>query len=155
MESNSDPAPNPDAARDALAAIGDDRERIGRLMTAETWWAAPAQGLGTAVLVAAPAAGLFWAIMIMAASTWIFLGIERLFRKRTGLSISRPAGPRGLVLVIGLGVLIVVGVGVSVALSLLGLQGWIFAVAAVAGILTALGVAAYDRIYAAEVRRAA
>ena len=44
-----------------LETLSTDRGRIGERITAETWWAAPAQGLGAALIVVAPAAGLAWA----------------------------------------------------------------------------------------------
>ncbi|WP_127794300.1 hypothetical protein [Agromyces sp. LHK192] len=141
-------------ARTALKAIGDDRSRIGELMTAETRWAAPAQGAGAALLVAAPAAGLQWAWLLFVASTSVFIGVELLFRRRSGLSVTRPAGPNGLALLIALALLLLGSLGASLALAVLGLDGWVLVVAAGAGIVFALGTVAYDRVYAAEVLRA-
>lgn len=123
-------------------------------MTAETWWAAPAQGFGTALLVVGPAAGLQWAWLLFVASTWVFIGVEVFFRSRSGLTITRPAGPRGLAVLIVFIFVLVGSLGISVALAIIGLRGWIFLVAAIAGVATMLGVIVYDRVYAAEVRRA-
>lgn len=154
MESELEDQRNHTSARDALDAIGNDRGRVGDRMSAETWWAAPAQGFAAALLVAGPSAGLQWAWLLFLASMMVSVGVEVFFRKRSGLSISRPAGPRGRALLIGLIFLHLVSLGVSVMFAVMGLRGWILVAAAVAGIYTALGVVAYDRIYAAEVRRA-
>ncbi len=142
------------SARDALDVIGNDRGRVGDRMSAETWWGAPAQGFAAALLVVGPAAGFQWAWLFFLASTLVSVGVEVFFRRRSGLSISRPAGPRGRALLIGIVFLHVVSLGASVMLAVMGLRGWILVAAAIAGIYTALGVMAYDRIYAAEVRRA-
>lgn len=152
MESN--PQSTHASARDALDAIGNDRGRVGDRMSAETWWGAPAQGFAAALLVVGPAAGFQWAWLFFLASTLVSVGVEVFFRKRSGLSISRPAGSRGRALLIGLVFLHLVSLGASVMLAVMGLRGWILVAAAIAGICTALGVVAYDRIYAAEVRRA-
>src|SRR5690606_34239468 len=85
-----------------LQSLNTDRGRIGERMTAETWWAAPAQGLGVALLIGAPAAGPAWAWLPFVLSMGIFVGVEVLFRRRSGLGITRPAGPRGLWLLIAL-----------------------------------------------------
>lgn len=154
MESYFDGRSDPAAARDALDAIGNDRTRIGERMTAETWWAAPAQGIGAALFVAAPGAGWQWAWVLVVASMGVFIGVEMLFRKRSGLNIARPAGPRGLALLILLIAVLIGGFGVSVALAILDLSGWIALVAIVTLVAHVPGIIAYDRTYAAEVRRA-
>lgn len=141
-------------ARDALAAIDADRGRIGERMTAETWWAAPAQGFATALLVAAPVAGLQWAWVPYVAAVGVFAAVEALFRRRAGVSIGRPAGPLGVLLLVLLALMIVAAVGGAVVLSILELQGWAVALAALTGVLMALGVVGYDRLFAREVRRA-
>ncbi|WP_298037584.1 hypothetical protein [uncultured Microbacterium sp.] len=154
MESDSEGQQHVTSAREALDTIANDRERVGKRMRAETWWGAPAQGFGVALLVAGPAAGFQWAWLLFLSSTWVFVGVEVYFRRRSGLKISRPAGPRGLALLVGFTLLILVSLGMSAVLALMGLRGWVLVVAAIAGILAWLGVIAYDRIYASEVRRA-
>lgn len=150
MESPRDPV----SVRESLKAIRADRGRIGERITAETWWGAPAQGLGAALLVVAPAAGLTWAWLPFVLSMGIFIGVEVLFRKRSGLGITRPAGPRGFWLLVALSLIICFSLMVSLLLALLGLIGWIVAVAVAGGVVTALIVVEYDRAYAAEVRHA-
>ncbi|MBC9936208.1 MULTISPECIES: hypothetical protein [unclassified Leucobacter] len=151
MESHFGDPRDPASVLDALSA---DRGRIGERVTAETWWAAPAQGLGAALIVGAPAAGLFWAWLPVALSVGVFVSVELLFRKRSGFGISRPAGPRGLWLLVALFVIIFFSFVISLGLALFGLTGWVVATAAVSGAATALIVVAYDRAYAVEVRRA-
>ncbi|MBX0301245.1 hypothetical protein K2F54_14820 [Cryobacterium sp. 1639] len=147
MESNYD-------ARDSLSAVETDRERLGDRMTAETHWAAPAQGLAAAVLIGAPAAGIPGVFVVLAVGIMLFVGIEWAFRRRSGLSISRPAGPRGMALLVLLTVLLS-GLGmVSFALWVFDMAAWILPVAVVGGLLMALGVRAYDHTYSDEVRRA-
>ena len=147
MENNFD-------ARDALSAVETDRQRLGDRMTAETHWAAPAQGLATAVLVGAPAAGMPGVFVVLAASIALFVVIEWAFRRRSGLSISRPAGRRGMALLVLLAVLVSGLSMLSSALWAFDLAAWIVPVALVGGLLMALGVRAYDRTYSDEVRRA-
>ncbi|PCC36521.1 hypothetical protein [Glutamicibacter sp. BW77] len=154
MESKSENQRNPASVRESLKAISTDRGRIGERITAETWWGAPAQGLGAALIIVAPAAGLAWAWLPFVLSVGIFIGVEVLFRKRSGLRITRPAGPRGLWLVVALFLSTFFALMISLVLALLGLIGWVVAVAAAAGIATALIVVEYDRAYAAEVRHA-
>lgn len=151
MESNFENRPDPASV---LKALNTDRARIGERVTAETWWAAPAQGLGTALLVGAPAAGLGWAWAPFVLSVGIFVGVEILFRRRSGFGITRPAGPRGLWLLVALFVIIFFSYVISMALALFGQTGWVIGIAVAAGVATALIVVGYDRTYAAEVRRA-
>lgn len=147
MENNFD-------ARDALSAVETDRERLGDRMTAETHWAAPAQGLAAAVLIGAPAAGIPGVFVVLAASIALFIVIEWAFRRRSGLTISRPAGPRGMALLVVLTVLLSGLTMLSSALWAFDLVAWIAPVALGGGLLMALGVRAYDRTYSVEVRRA-
>lgn len=137
-----------------LEELSNDRGRIGERITAETWWAAPAQGLGAALMIVAPAAGLAWAWLPFVLSVGIFIGIEVLFRKRTGLGITRPAGPRGIWLLVAVFLTTFFSFVISLGLALFSLTGWVVAVAVVTGVATALIVVVYDRAYAAEVRRA-
>ncbi|MHA7268435.1 hypothetical protein [Arthrobacter sp. HLT1-20] len=154
MENHLEDRRDPASVRGALETISTDRGRIGERVTAETWWGAPAQGLGVALMVVAPAAGLAWAWLPFVFSVGIFVGVEVLFRKRSGLGITRPAGPRGLWLLVALFLIIFCSFMISMGLALFGLTGWVVAIAVAAGVATALVVVAYDRAYAAEVRRA-
>jgi hypothetical protein len=154
MENHLEDRRDPASVREALESISTDRGRIGERITAETWWGAPAQGLGAALIIVAPAAGLVWAWLPFVLSVGIFVSVEVLFRKRSGLGIARPAGPRGLWLLVALFLIIFFSFVISLMLALFGLTGWVFAIAVAAGIGTALIVVAYDRAYAVEVRRA-
>lgn len=147
LENQRDPA-------SILEELSNDRGRMGERITAETWWAAPAQGLGAALMIVAPAAGLAWAWLPFVLSVGIFIGIEVLFRRRTGLGISWPAGPRGIWLLVAFILIFFFSFVISLGLGLFGLTGWVVAVAVVAGVATTLIVVDYDRTYAAEVRRA-
>ncbi|PYI37511.1 hypothetical protein CVS30_15325 [Arthrobacter psychrolactophilus] len=151
MESNLENQRDPASV---LEELSNDRGRIGERITAETWWAAPAQGLGAALLIGTPAAGLAWAWLPFVLSVGIFIGIEVLFRKRTGLGINRPAGPRGIWLLVAVFLITFSSFVINLGLALFGLTGWVVAVALAAGVATALIVVVYDRAYADEVRRA-
>ena len=157
MESNSADRgfgrPDATTARDALDALASDREDIASRFTEQTRWAAPAQGAGVAVLIAAPAAGLPWMAVLSTVAIAILVGVERRFRARTGLSISRPAGPLGMVLLVATILVMVAGVAVSLVLSLAGEPRWVVLVVALGFVLTTSIVVAYDRVYAREVRR--
>lgn len=153
MESHSDNENQSDPAS-VLASLTTDRDRIGERVTAETWWAAPAQGAAVALMIGAPAAGLEWAWLPFILSMGVFIGVELLFRKRSGFGITLPAGPGGWWLLAGLFIIILIAMASSTALTLFGLSGWAIAVAVTAGVAAALTVAAYDRTYAAEVRHA-
>ncbi|WP_420112096.1 hypothetical protein [Pseudactinotalea sp.] len=154
MESNGE-TPRTDAAsaQAALDSITTDRSDIGARFTKETWWAAPGQGAGVALLVAAPAPGLPWMAVLSLAGVIVLLVVEIQFRKRTGLTISRPAGPLGWTLAILAVVVMAGGVVASTTLSLAGPTQWIPALVAAAFVLTALIVVLYDRAYAHEVTR--
>jgi hypothetical protein len=141
-------------ARHALSAVDTDRRRLGDRMTAETYWAAPAQGIAAALLIGAPAAGMPGIFFVFAASMAVFIGVEWFFRRRSGLSIGRPAGPLGMTLVLLLGLLLGVFSALSYGLWAFDLVAWIAPVALLGGVLMAFGVVSYDRIFANEVRRA-
>lgn len=141
-------------ARDAIKAMETDRHRLGERMTAETRWAAPAQGLAAALLIGAPAAGIPAMFFVFAASMGLFLGAELVFRKRSGLSINRPAGPRGMALLVLLTALLCGLSVLALVLWALDLVAWIALPALVGGLVVTLGVVSYDRTYAGEVRRA-
>jgi hypothetical protein len=141
-------------ARDALTAVDTDRQRLGDRMTAETHWAAPAQGVAAALLIGAPAAGIPGVFFVIAASMALFIGVEWVFRRRSGLSIGRPAGPLGMTLVVLLGLLLGVFSALSYGLWAFDLVEWIVPLALLGGVLMAFGVVTYDRTFANEVRRA-
>jgi hypothetical protein len=141
-------------ARDALSAVDTDRRRLGDRMTAETYWAAPAQGLAAALLIGAPAAGMPGIFFVFAASMALFIGVEWFFRRRSGLSIGRPAGPVGMTLVVLLGLLLGIFSALSYGLWAFNLVEWVVPLALLGGVLMAFGVVSYDRVFANEVRRA-
>lgn len=154
MESNREtPQPDAESARSALESIASDRSDIGARFTNETRWAAPAQGAGVALLVAAPAAGLPWMAALTLAAVIVLMVVEQQFRTRTGMTITRPAGPVGWVLAV-LAVVVMAGcMAASTALTLTGSPAWIPAVVAASFVLTTLIVVLYDRTYAREVSR--
>lgn len=142
-----------DSARRMLQGIEDDRRGLGIRMTSETRWAAPAQGVGAGLMVAAPAAGLAWGWLLFVTGVATFFVVEGVFRRRSGLSISAPAGPRGAALLVGLGCLVAVALAAAVILSFLGLIAAVCGIAFIVGGCFTLGVIAYDRVYAIEVAR--
>lgn len=153
MASDSVEAKEFDSARRMLEGIEDDRRGLGLRMTAETWWAAPAQGVGVGLMVAAPTAGLAWGWLLFVTGVSTFFVVESVFRRRSGLSISGPAGPHGVALLVGLGCLVTVALAAAVILSFLGLNAAALGLAMIVGGCFAIGVVAYDRVYAIEVTR--
>jgi hypothetical protein len=157
MESDSDPrARTPDTAEAASAALGaleEDRADLAARMRAQTRWAAPAQGGATALLVAAPVAGLPWMMLLSAVAVLALLGVEKRFRARSGLSITRPAGPLGVLVLLVTLLVMASGVAISLVLSLSGEPGSALLVALAVFVIATGLVVAYDRVYAREVRR--
>ncbi|MGO4104717.1 hypothetical protein AB4Y63_12245 [Leifsonia sp. YAF41] len=141
-------------AREALDTIAVDRRRLAVRFTAETWWAAPAQALAVAAVVAAPAAGVAGPMSVVAAlATIALVGIEHRFRKRTGISTNRPAGPASLAVLIVLCTMIVAAFIISLVLATMGERSWIIASTSAGFIVMLVGVAIYDRAYARDLRR--
>ena len=142
-------------AREALGMIDGDRRRLAARFTAETWWAAPAQALAVAAVVASPAAGVAGPMSVVTAlATIALVGIDHAFRKRTGISTNRPAGPVSLAVLIALCALIVAAFVTSLALAMIGEHSWIIASTSAGFILMLVGVAIYDKAYARDLRRA-
>lgn len=142
-------------ARDALDGLGADRERLAERYSRQPAWAVPAQALAVAVLVASPALGFPWMSVLAAGAVFGLYGVERAVRRATGLSVTRPAGPRGLAVLIVLGVL---SLGLYGATLVIGVGGgdlrFVGAAALAAFVLTLAGGLLYDRVYLREVRRA-
>lgn len=142
-------------ALEALGRIDGDRRRLAARFTAETWWAAPAQALAVAAVVASPAAGVAGPMSVVAAlATIALVGIDHAFSKRTGISTNRPAGPVSLAVLIALCALIVAAFVTSLALAMIGERSWIIASTSAGFILMLVGVAIYDQAYARDLRRA-
>ncbi|TFD07006.1 hypothetical protein [Cryobacterium sp. TMT1-66-1] len=142
-------------ALEALGRIDGDRRRLAARFTAETWWAAPAQALAVAAVVASPAAGVAGPMSVVATlATIALVGIDLAFSKRTGISINRPAGPVSLAVLIALCALIVAAFVTSLALAMIGERSWIIASTSAGFILMLVGVAIYDQAYARDLRRA-
>ena len=143
------------SVREALDAIAVDRSRLAVRFTAETWWAAPAQALAVAAVVAAPAAGVAGPMSVVAAlATIALVGIEHHFRKRTGISTNRPAGPASLAVLITLCTMIVAAFAISLVLATIGERSWIIASTSVGFLVMLVGVVIYDSAYARDLRRA-
>lgn len=144
-----------DSARDALDGLHADRDRLAERYERQPAWAVPAQALCVAVLVGSPLAGVGWMSVWAAVAVLGLLGVERAVRRSTGLSVTRPAGPRGIAVLIVLGVL---SLALYVVALLAGLGGEdpliVGAAAAGAFVVTLIGGLLYDRVYVAEVRRA-
>lgn len=152
MASKSVDPSNFDDARVLLHEVEGDRARVGQLVRKETWWGAPAQGLGAALLVASPLGGLRWGWVLIVGSFAVFIAVEVLFRKRTGLRVSYPAGPAGLAILIALGVGIALAAVVSTVWALIGATAAVVMLSLFAGVVTAGCVVAYDVLYVRELR---
>jgi len=155
MESDFDAGRGPEpSARDSLAAIAVDRRRLGRLASAPPWYY-PAVGLGTAVVVASPAFGSPVAMAIACALAATGLAVlPSLFARRTGLSISRPAGAGGVVFLVALALIVLLLLMASVVLVVLDSRPWVALTAAAGFLVQYPGGLLYDRIYRAELSRA-
>lgn len=150
----SESAQDRDLARAALDSVADDRRTIGRRLTAQTWWSAPAQGLAAGVMILAPLAGVAGPMaIVLALSSLAFFGIDWLARKRTQVTVRNYVGPASLVILIAMCVVIVAAIATSIVLEITGQREWIVAVAAATAVIVGVGSAAYDHVYAKELLR--
>ncbi|PWC07158.1 hypothetical protein [Mycetocola zhujimingii] len=142
------------SAREVLDTISLDRWRLAARFTAEAWWTAPAQALAVAAVVGAPAAGMGGPMSIVAGlATMALVGIEQHFRKRTGISTNRPAGPVSLSVLVVLCTGFVVAAAASFVLAMNGETSSVIAVASATFVGMLLGVVIYDRAYARDLLR--
>ncbi|MFC4555933.1 hypothetical protein [Georgenia faecalis] len=158
MESDRENPEHPDAgraradAREALATLASDRAALADRVAPPRWYY-PLLGAATALFVGSPGArdGSTQSVMVVfGVLGLVFLTME--YEKRTGVTVSRAAGPRSLGVAVVLGVVVVALLGVSFALEATGHRAWtgLTAVAAFAAMWG--GGACYDRVYDRELR---
>lgn len=106
-------------------------------------------------MIAAPAVGVAGLMSVVTGLAALALfGIEHQFRKRTGISTNRPAGPASLAVLMVLCTTIAAAFVASLVLASNGELSWIIALASAEFIVMLVGVAIYDRSYARDLRRA-
>ncbi|WP_017595814.1 hypothetical protein [Nocardiopsis potens] len=152
MESNESPRPGtPEEARAALDALQADRAALADRI-ASPWWYHPVLAAIMAAFVASPAAPVP-ALFITGGSVGLIFLVQAQ-EQRSGLSVTRPAGPRSRAVLFGYGAVAVALVFVSFALVNLDLRAWVAATAGLAFALMLGGGLVYDRVYGAELRNA-
>lgn len=146
MASNiEDDIPNPQHARETLAALGRDRGRLADRLSAPSWFQ-PTVAILTAVAAIAPALPYPWALIVPAVFV-VLIGALPIFTRRNGVAMSvRPTGRATRVLLsLQVGALAVFMV-VSAAIRVFELQWWWIApVAASVFILILVLGRRYDR----------
>jgi hypothetical protein len=153
MESHESPHDRtPDAAREALDTLNADRSTLADHIVTPPWFY-PALAAITTAFVASPAAPTpFVQSMVVVAGSVSLIFLVLAYQKRTGLAISRTAGPRSLGVLIVVGVAVVVLLGLSQALTLMGMRPWVAAVAVFTFVMVLAGCRVYDRFYDTELR---
>ena len=153
MESHESPHDRtPDAAQAALDSLSTDRSALADHIVTPPWFY-PALAAITTVIVAAPASPTpFVQLMVVAAASVALVFLVLAYQKRTGLAISRTAGPRSLGVLIVLGALVAVLFVASLALALFEGKPWVAVIAGLTYVTMLAGCRIYDRVYDTELR---
>lgn len=144
--------PSADAA---LAEVADDRPALVREVTRTNLWHYLAFAALAAIMVWAPAIGSVWRFTMVMALCIMGLGALETLRERTsGVTMSRPAGRRGLAILIAVGVVFIAVFATSFALVIGGLAEFALLCAAVTFAAMFVGAWLYDASFRSEVKRA-
>lgn len=140
----------PETARAALEALAVDRSVLAeRVWT--PWWYHPTLGLIVAAFVGSPAVHdpAAHSMLVTAgcvALVFLMLGYKRV----TGLSVSRAAGPRSRARIVIVMVVVAVLFLTSLVLVATGNEPWVLATATAVFLVCFIGGRRYDRIYRQE-----
>ncbi|MFW5415746.1 hypothetical protein J0910_03875 [Nocardiopsis sp. CNT-189] len=150
MESNEPPhGGTPEEARAALAALQADRAALAERI-ASPWWYHPALAAVMAAFAVSPATSAPGVLVVGGSVALIFLVQAQ--EKGSGLSVTRPAGPRSLAVLLAYGAVAIALVVASLVLAAAGERPWIAATAGLAFASMLGGGLVYDRVYRAELR---
>ncbi|UQN14248.1 hypothetical protein [Gulosibacter sp. ACHW.36C] len=139
------------SAADALQQIDSDRASYSERMKTPRWYY-PVLSIAAALVVAAPAlihAG-GWNLVVLAVSLAISVSLIFIYRKRTGVSSTKPYGPRSWTVLIVMMALLIMCMVVAGALGGEGLSLWVFAPMLAAIVVFCVGGPIYDRVSIAE-----
>lgn len=139
------------SAADALQQIDSDRASFSQRMKTPRWYY-PVLSVAAALVVAAPAllnAG-GWNLVVLAVSLAISVSLIFIYQKFTGVTSTKPYGPRGWRVLIVMMVLLLACMGLSGTLGVTGQWPWVFVPMAAAIIVFCVGGPIYDRVSIAE-----
>jgi hypothetical protein len=139
------------AARDALSALDADRQALADRIRTPAWYY-PLLGLSTALIIGSPGPGAPTQFVLVAFGCLGITFLSLAYQRITGMTVTRMAGPKSLVVSIVLGIVIVLLLGVSLTLTAVGHPEWVVASAAVAFATMWGGGRLYDRVYDRELR---
>ncbi|MFB2584533.1 hypothetical protein [Herbiconiux liukaitaii] len=112
-----------DEARAALGELERDGGVLADRIVTPAWYH-PILGLITAVLVGAQALPDAWPMIVIALAIVAIPVLTTTYTRRYGVAVSKPAGPRGRRLMLGLLAVLIAGMASTLALKLLGLEPW-------------------------------
>ena len=152
MESESTELPSADDADTTLTQIADDRRALVREVTRTNPWYYPAVSLLAAIVVWAPAIGSPVSFTVVVALCALGLTTLESLRGRTsGVTMSRPAGRRGLAILIAVGVVFIALFATSLALVVAGRAEFALLCAAVTFAVMFVAAWLYDVSFRSEV----
>jgi hypothetical protein len=143
----------PDTAREALRALEVDRAALAERVRSP-WWYHLVLGVIVAAFAASPAVestSTRSMLVTFACVGLVFLVLA--YRRVTGFSVSRAAGPRSRARVVAVLVAVALLFLASMVLAATGAVAWVLAVAAAAFLAVLVGGRDYDRVYGEELRR--
>ncbi|GAB3618274.1 hypothetical protein GCM10027416_28310 [Okibacterium endophyticum] len=140
-------------AREALSALASDRAALADRVATPRWYY-PLLGAATALIIGSPGAGNPGGQSMMVAFACVgIVFLTMAYQKKTGVTISRTAGPRSLGVAITMGVVIILLLGASFALAATDQRAWIGVTALTAFATMWIGGIIYDHAYLRELRR--
>lgn len=147
------PDPSSKAARETLATLAEDDARLAELVVTP-WWYHPALALVVAVLVGAQSLPQPWSITLVALGIAALPVITAVYRRRYGVSVTEPVGPRTRRLFWALLSVLAAAMLAALVVQLAGASPWwgLLLAAAAFGLTLVLGLR-YDAALRAELRR--
>lgn len=139
------------AAREALSALHADRQALADRIRTPAWYY-PLLALSTTLIIGSPGPGAPAQFVLVAFGCLGITFLSLAYQRITGMTITRMAGPKSLVVSIVLCIVIVLLLGVSFALTATGHPEWVVASAAAAFVAMWGGGRLYDRVYDRELR---
>ena len=140
------------AARDALSALHADRQVLAERIRTPAWYY-PSLGIATALIIGSPGMGMPGRSTLVSFGCIGIVFLSLAYRRITGMTVTRMAGPRSLASAVALSSLILLLLGVSFSLTATGHSEWVWATAAAAFVSMWLGGRLYEREYDRELRR--
>lgn len=139
-------------ADEALSVLASDRASLADRVKTPRWYN-PLLAAAIALFIATPAVSdSSYQSMVIVFGVLLLVTATMGYQKTTGVTISRPSGPRSLGLVVILGIIVLLLLGASGVLAANGRPEWIGATAAAGFCVMWIGSWQYDRVYDRELR---